>query len=742
VRRSGLDWFLDAGIWLLFVVLLIPAVVLGLVLGRSEKQKTKTVIETPAMAAKALIEPAPRFTASDLSSAPTDDWPTNGGNDFNQRYTALDQINASNVSQLKGIWLTHLRKSAMAAKYSAEGTPIEWKGVLYVPTGEDDVFAVSVDTGEILWQYKANLDQTISTVCCGWESRGVAIGDGKVYIGQLDGKLVALDQKSGQVAWQTQVARWQEGATITHAPLYVDGMVITGISGGEFGIRGRVTAFDARTGKERWRFYTIPSPKQIGGNTWPAGTAEWKRGGAPVWQTPAVDPKLGLLYFSTGNASDDLDGHKRPGNNLFTSSIVAIHLQTGKYAWHFQQVHHDIWDYDGPSPVVLFDHGSTHGIGEPSKTGWLYLLDRATGKPLVPIVERPVHQDAWQHTAKTQPFPTNAPFVSHTITPEQFAEIVKITKATFKKGQNIPIVNGKRIFAPPGHDRYVAVTPGAQGGDNWPPSSYNPKTNMFYVCGQSTVDSDIAATLQHEAKQGQVPEANFGSIFNATGFVKNPGTLTAIEATTGKIKWQLTWPHDSCYSGTTTTAGNLVMVGRNNGRVQAYDAQNGKLLWSFQTGAGANNTGSFFERNGNEYYAFYAGGNSLAGTAHGDNLWLFGLDGQLGPVAAPQAGKAVEHAGEGGQSQAANPGKSQGTKAPSIADGQQVFAANCSVCHGATGHGGNGGPDLTSIPSAKQMAVVVKQVENGGGGMPAFRGQLTQQQIEDVSTYVTQKITK
>jgi quinohemoprotein ethanol dehydrogenase len=265
---------------------------------------------------------------------------------------------------------------------------------------------------------------------------------------------------------------------------------------------------------------------------------------------------------------------------------------------------------------------------------------------------------------------------------------------------------------------------------------------MFYVCGQSTVDSDIAATLQHEAKQGQVPAANFGSIFNATGFVKNPGTLTAIEATTGKIKWQLTWPQDSCYSGTTTTAGNLVMVGRNNGRVQAYDARNGKLLWSFQTGAGANNTGSFFEWNGNEYYAFYSGGNSLAGTAHGDNLWLFGLDGQLGPVAPPQAGTAVEHAGEGGQSQSASPGNSQGTKAPSVADGQKVFAANCSVCHGATGHGGNGGPDLTSIPSAKQMAVVVKQVENGGGGMPAFRGQLTQQEIEDVSTYVTQKITK
>jgi alcohol dehydrogenase (cytochrome c) len=740
VRRGSV--FLEVGIWLLFVVLLVPAVVLGYVIGHSSKQKTQTVVETPAMAAKALIQPAPDFTASQLAKAPTDDWPTNGGDVFNQRYSALDQIDTSNVSQLKGVWLTHLRKSATAAKYSAEGTPVEWKGVIYVPTGADDVFAVSVSTGDILWERKANLDQTISTVCCGWESRGVAIGDGKVFIGQLDGKLVALDQKTGQVAWQTQVTSWQKGGTITHAPLYVDGMVITGISGGEFGIRGSVTAYDAQTGKERWRFYTIPSPNQVGGDTWPAGTNEWQHGGGPVWQTPAVDPKLGYLYFSSGNASNDLDGHKRPGKNLFTSSILAIDVKTGKYVWHFQQVHHDIWDYDGPSPVVLFDHGSVHGIGEPSKTGWLYLLDRKTGKPIVPIVEKPVPQSAWQHTWPTQPFPSNAPFVSHTITKQQFAQIVKITKGTFKPGQSRPIVNGKTIFAPPGHDEYVAVTPGAQGGDNWPPSSYNPNTNMFYVCGQSTVDSDIAASLQHEAKQGQVPQTNFGSIFNATGFVQNPGTLTAIEATTGKIKWQLTWPKDSCYSGTTTTAGNLVFVGRNNGRLQAYDARNGRPLWSFQTGAGANNTASVFSWHGNEYVSFYAGGNSLAGTAHGDNLWLFGLDGQVGQLPPPGAGVAIAHAGEGKQeSKPAKPGAQQGTSAPNVSAGQQVFAANCSVCHGATGHGGNGGPDLTSIQSAKQMAVVVKQVENGGGGMPAFRGQLTQQDIENVSAYVTQKIT-
>ena len=266
-------------------------------LGRSEKQQTKTVIQTPAMAAKALIKPAPAFSSGDLAKTPSGDWITNGGSLSNERFSSLDQIDASNVSQVKGVWMTHLRKSGLAAKYSAESQPIEYQGVLYVPTGEDDVFAVTADTGEILWEHKANLDQTISTVCCGWESRGIALGEGRVYIGQLDGKLVALDQKTGQVAWQKQVVKWQDGGTITSAPLYYDGMVITGVSGGEFGVRGRLTAYDAKTGKLRWRFYTIPGPGQVGHNTWPADPKIWQHGGAPIWQTPAVDPERGMIYL-------------------------------------------------------------------------------------------------------------------------------------------------------------------------------------------------------------------------------------------------------------------------------------------------------------------------------------------------------------------------------------------------------------------------------------------------------------
>ncbi|HEU0288013.1 MAG TPA: PQQ-binding-like beta-propeller repeat protein, partial [Nocardioidaceae bacterium] len=332
---------------------------------------------------------APAFTAAELAAAPTDDWITNGGSLSNQRYSPLDQITSDNVSKLGGVWHVNLRGSGLAAKYSAESQPLVYNGTIYVPTGQDDVFAVDADTGKIRWEHKANLDQKISVVCCGWLSRGVALGDGKVYIGQLDGKLVALDQQTGKVAWSTVVMPWQQGYSITSAPLYFDGLVITGISGGEFGIRGRVTAYDAKTGKEVWRFYTIPGPGEPGHETWPQTGDAWQHGGAPVWQTPSVDPELGLLYFSTGNASPDLDGSRRAGDNLFAASIVAVDAKTGEYRWHFQQVHHDIWDYDAPSPTVLFDvtiDGKLrHGIGEAEKTGWLYLLDRTNGKPLLPI---------------------------------------------------------------------------------------------------------------------------------------------------------------------------------------------------------------------------------------------------------------------------------------------------------------------------------------------------------------------
>jgi alcohol dehydrogenase (cytochrome c) len=671
---------------------------------------------------------SPAFSSSALASLPTTNWITNGGTLANQRYSPLTQINTGNVARLKGVWHVHLH-SGIAGKYSGEAQPIVYKNVMYVVTGADDVFAINAHTGAAKWTHRAHLNQKIATICCGWTNRGVALGDGRVYVGQLDGKLVALDQKTGQPVWTTQVGLYQKGYTITNAPLYYNGRVYTGVSGGEYGIRGRVMAYDAKTGKEDWRFYTIPGPGQLGHDTWPATGDAWKHGGAPVWQTPAVDPKLGLLYFSAGNASPDLYGAKRPGDNLFSASIIAVDAATGKYRWHFQEVHHDIWDYDATSPVVLFDVSVggevRNAIAEAGKTGFVYILDRATGKPLIGIDERAVPQNATQQTAATQPYPVGDSFVPQSVPVQRFLAAA----ATLPKG--IKLVNGGRIFTPFSPGEKAVATPSSLGGDDWFPMSFNPKTSNLYVCGvsQAQVFGGGKTAIYHAGKQFN------GSTFAPQG--TPTGTFTAINATTNRIAWQRHFP-DSCYSGSTTTAGNLVFVGRNDGRLQAYNATNGKLLWSFQTGAGANNTSTIFQQNGKEYIAFLAGGNSLAATPHGDNLWLFALDGTLGPAAAPGKGTGTQHGGEGGGGKTTTSAAVKGNAAA----GATVFANNCVSCHGSDGHGGNGGPDLTTIPSAKDYATVVKQVENGGGGMPAFKDQLTAKQIADVATYVTQKITK
>ena len=670
---------------------------------------------------------------SDLEKAPTSGWITNGGDFTNDRYSPLSKIDTSNVGQLKGVWLTHLRNSGTAAKYSSgETQPIIYKGVIYTTTGADDVFALSVKTGAIMWQYKANLDQEISTVCCGWLNRGVAIGDGRLYLGQLDGKVVALDMKTGTVDWTRQLVQWQKGQTITAAPLYMDGKIFIGVVGADFGTRGVFEALDASTGKTLWTFYTIPGPHDPGGDTWPSGSSAYLRGGASIWSTPAYDPKLGLLYFSTGNTGSDWYGGDRPGKNLYANSILALDASTGQLKWYYQEVHHDVWDYDAPSPVILFDSTNSSGttvpaIAQPGKTGWLYMLNRQTGQPLFSSPEEAVPQDTAQQTWPTQPIPSVGAFIPHGQPPaSQVARVEREAKGT--PAGKLQVEVARTMYTPPSTTKLTIYSPGPQGGDNWEPASYNPTTHMFYVC--AAVQTVGVMGAPNPFKPGQ-SYSGIGALAGLS-WSESTGTFTAINGNTGRIVWQHTWP-ESCYSGTSTTGGNLVFVGRNGGQLQAYNATNGRLLWSFQTGAGANGSPTVFEDGGKEYLAFYAAGNSLQASPHGDSFWLFGLDGTLGPAATPGPGVGTSHAGEGGGAT---------TSAGNAAAGKVVFDDNCATCHGTLGTGGNGGPDLTSIPSAKRLAVVTKQVTDGGGGMPAFGSTLTKTQIADVAAYVTTKITE
>ncbi len=664
------------------------------------------------------------FSASAMTALPTTTWPTNGGNLYNQRYSPLTQIDRANVSGLKGVWQTRLGGSGTALKYSAEAQALVHEGVIYLPTGADDVFALDVETGAILWTYEANLDPRISTICCGWISRGVALGEGKVYIGQLDGKLVALDQQTGRVAWSIQAERWEEGYVITSAPLYYEGLVITGFAGAEFAQRGRVKAYDADTGALVWTFYTVPGPGELGHDTWPQDNDLWMYGGGSVWQTPAVDPELGLLYFATGNAGPDFNGAVRAGDNLFTASIVALDVATGEYRWHYQMVHHDIWDYDFPTPVVLFDieldGQARKGLAGTGKTGWVYLLDRVTGEPLIGIEERPVPQEPGQATAATQPHPIGDAFVPQEIdiAPEGHT-----------------LVNGGRIFTP-FLDEGVVMKPAITGGANWPPSSYDPETGLYYVCAQDGIGLFRGGESYDNPP---VPGRFFaGGRFGSVDLPPR-GIFAAIDVTTNRLVWRQQWP-DICYSGSVTTAGGLLFVGRNDGRFTAMDSSNGNLLWEFQTGAGVNTTATVFEHGGEQLVVVLAGGNLFAGAPRGDRVWLFSLDGQLGPEAPPGEGPDFDPINEPvPEEENAQDAADEATAVPAadlgsaLALGRALYGDACSTCHGERGEGAHSGPEL---PRGLDLGRVITAMREGPGRMPTFASDFTPEQMRALAEYV------
>ena len=667
---------------------------------------------------KTVASAAPKFTAKQLTAVPAKNWIANGGNISNQRYSSLKEINTSNIKNLKGKWVTHLN-SGLEFKYSGEATPVVYKGVMYVITGADQVSAIDVKNGDKLWTYKPDIAD-LDTVCCGWTSRGVAIGDGKVFVGLLDARLVALDQKTGKEVWSTKVDDAKKGYTITNAPLYYKGKVYTGVAGGEYGIRGRLTAFNAKDGKELWRFYTIPGPGEKGHETWPSDNDSWKHGGAPVWQTPAVDPDLGLLYFSTGNAAPDLDGSNRKGDNLFTSSIIAIDAETGKYKWHFQEVHHDLWDLDAPNPVILFDvkkDGKTRkALGQAGKTGWVYILDRTNGKPLVGIDEKPVPQEPRQNTSPTQPIPKGDGFVPQEVTEEQLKKEVKGYKGDFGK-----------IFTPY-WEKALLVKPSTFGGANWPPSAFSPETGYFYVLG-----SDQYSTFTRSLEKYKPGDTYWGSIIQPLQDAPLKGTVTAIDVKTNKIAWQDKW-NATAYSGLLTTKGGLVFVGHNDGRLIAYNAKTGKQVWEFKTDAGVNAPPVAYEVDGKEYISVLVAGNSLAGSKHGDSLWTFSLDGKI------KSGTVTNNKAKKNDNK--DKGKDTSTAKGNPDDGEKVFKGNCLACHGEQGAGGHNGPNLQQSDIAKDPQKVMERVKKGGTVMPAFGDLLTDQQIKDVTSYITDIVSK
>ena len=673
-------------------------------------------VHAAAQPPAANITAAPAFTARELAAAPRTDWPTNGGDLANHRYSPLTEINRETVTGLKAVWRASLRGSGLDRRDSGQAQVLEHDGTLYTITGNDDVFAISVATGEVLWEYTAQLDAAQVAVCCGWVSRGVGIGDGRVYVAQLDNRLVALDQKSGKVVWSVQSQTLKDGGySFTAAPLYYDGLVIIGHAGGDMGMRGCLKAFDARTGKLRWIFYTVPAPGEPGHDSWPAGSDVWKYGGGSIWQTPAVDPQLGLLFVSTDNPAPDLNGSVRAGDNLFTDSVVALDVHTGKYRWHFQEVHHDIWDYGAPNPVVLFDvmidGRPRKALAQLSKDGYAYLLDRQTGKPLLGIEEQPVMQSRSQATAPTQPIPQGDDIVPHLIDAAP---------------DGIELVNQGRTFTP-FEEVPVAYKPLA--GVNWPPSSYDADSHLLFVCANDSVG--LLTRGGEKFEPPPIGEHYTGGVFGRTDLPRR-GILAALDVTSNRLAWRRQWG-DGCSGGSVNTAGGLLFIGRSDGRLVAYDKRDGRLVWSFQTDAPVAAPPTVFEYRGTEYVAVMAAGTLYSSGKRGDGLWLFSLRGTLAPQPPLTAEAAAAGVGAGTEDSV--------LAAPvNAVRGKKIYTANCEPCHGSNGQGnhGQGVPFKPPLTAASVVTVATA----GRKDMPSFRSALTLAELRDVAAYISEQLIK
>ncbi len=544
--------------------------------------ETETVATTTTREA-----PVPSVSQDMLSGAATDTKNNLHTNlNYEQtRYYQGKQINKSNVGKLRPAWIFQTE-----VVESLETTPIVVDGVMYVTTSFNHVYAIDAKTGEQFWHYKHKMGP-VTTYCCGPNNRGVAIHKDKVYMGTLDAKLVALDAKTGSLVWETQIADPELGYSETMAPTAVDGKILIGTNGGEYGIRGFVRAYDAETGKQVWNFHTIPE-NSVG--VWATHDATgkdmhrdieaekaalkklgdpYKTLGGGVWQNPAVDLENKRIYFVVGNPSPDLDGSIRPGDNLYTDSLVAVDLNTGEYVCHFQYIAHDVWDLDSVSPPILVDVKNKDGKSVPGvihagKTGNVYVHNRDDCS-LIRFSEAMVDQTGmW----------------------------------------TLPTPEGAKML------------PGANGGVEWSPMAVNPDLGLSYAV-------NLHQPMTYHVESSPYPGGKLwlGGAFKVIPGSEQFGNVTAVDYNTGKIKWQKKTPLPMM-GGALATAGGLVFTGEGDGWFRAYDAESGDVLWSFFAGAGVNAPPAAYSVDGKEYIVVGAGGNTQIDFKRGNNIIAFTAD--------------------------------------------------------------------------------------------------------------------
>jgi alcohol dehydrogenase (cytochrome c) len=521
----------------------------------------------------------------DAAGSDAKNWIHPNGSYAQTRYYAGAQINAGNVGKLKPTFVFQT-----AVLESMETAPIVVNGVMFLTTSFNHAYAIDAKTGEEYWHYKHKLGPIV-TVCCGNNNRGVAVSEGKLFMGTIDAKLVALDAKTGKLLWETQIADPDKGYSETMAPAYVDGKVLIGTNGGEYGVRGFVKAFDANDGKLLWTFYSIPekghegiwNPKDATGRdmhrnidaekaAFAKDSSFYQTLGGGVWMTPAIDKKTRTVFFVAGNPSPDLYGAIRPGDNLYTNSMVAIDLDKGTYKWHFQYIAHDVWDLDAVSPPILTQAKDAGGkmvdvVIHGGKTGHIYVHERNTGK-LIRFSEAMIPQEnMWV----------------------------------------LPTKEGARML------------PGANGGVEWSPMAVNPKLHLAYA-------ANLHQPMTYHVEEVPYPGGKLwlGGAFKTIPSEQQWGRLVAVNLDTGKVAWGVKTPQP-LIGGVLATAGDLVFNGEANGWFKAYDAKTGKELWKYNCGAGVNAPAVSYMVDGKQYIAVAAGGNNQIDAKRGNSVFVFAI---------------------------------------------------------------------------------------------------------------------
>lgn len=535
---------------------------------------------------------APAQTAQDLlkDHQTPGDVLINGMGYNAQRYSPLAKINRGSVKRLVPVWNTSL-----ANMLGEEEQPLVYDGALYV-TNHRSTYAINAQTGRVLWKDDLEYDAELPRVfCCGQVNRGPALYEGRLFRGTPDAHIQALDAKTGKELWKTMVMDWRDGYSMTGAPLVANGVLVSGVAGGEYGVRGFLLGLDPETGKELWRRYTIPGPGEPGNETWPDDS--WQRGGATTWVAGSYDPALDLVYWGTGNAGPWNAG-VRKGDNKHASSVIAVRPKTGEIVWTYQFTPSDPFDFDSVSQMILADIKVSGALRKvlmhADKNGFLYVMDRTNGKLIA-----------------------GNPYV-------------KVTWAQGLDANGRPILSAStRKLVDTGEE--VETWPSITGGKNWNPMSFNPKTGFLYA---NTIDGGMLirhTPVEYKSRGQRYIGVAIKRVWPEDG---NRGALRALDPLTGKTKWEVPYPVPS-YSGTLTTAGDLVFSGDMFGAFSAYDATNGTKLWSFQTGSGIVGQPITWEHAGVQYvtvvsgiggvYAQNSGDERLRTVPAGGSVWTFAL---------------------------------------------------------------------------------------------------------------------